>query len=1066
MRPPLKTVIVILLLASLILVAFSAANETFSNGTSKGGLSITSATSKGGLTGGPNLGTMVAPENSHGVLASDSGSSSSSSSATIDSWTNTTSYPFGVEAPSCVYVALGGVSNIYCIGGWDGSNYRSAVYSATLNASGGLDSWGATTSYPTTIAGESCAVWESSATEGDIYCVGGTVTGAGNVNNTYYTEVTASGIGSWESTTPYPVDIDFQSCGIYSDYIYCIAGDSLGSIIDSVYYAQVSSSGIGTWTLATNNYPSPDFGLSCAVNSGYIYCVGGTPATTSIYNTVYYASLSSTGVGSWTESSSNYPVGINFESCVVVSGYMYCVAGSTDWDEATDTSAVYYAPLSSPGIGAWQSAENYTYDVYGHSCVSDSLTLYCMGGWSDSLDGVVSYVYYYQTSAATTTVSQNVEAAYPSGAPSSSPLLYYSSEGAYTSTALSTSYESIIVDQDSIMYPQASVGGTSSLQYSSYPITYGAIGIWPLCEGAGSSAYELVNQNTATFTGSPTWQGNGKCGLSFSGDEYITASDSGFPTGTQARSIAVQFNMSSYPSSNAGIVGYGDSGNDGDPENSFYLVVCVSSGCGNGVQYQLCIGQWGGNDNPCTSTALTLNTIYSVVEAYNGTVASLYVNGVLAGSSSRTYDTTLTGSFGIGSSPFSGTINSVAVYDRALSAQEVSEWSSLTLPNPEVQATTSGQETTFTYYQQNLVTISEGSTYTSFGETLTAPSTGSYWVDASTVFVDLDVVGTVYTGGLVTAQYAIGCVAEPCSGNTPGVNNVVDTFPASFAPYFSGGGTNPETISFGNATGMCTACTVIYTVSYFVQDQPSSATFYISETPYTGSTVYLVQPGTPVPPPSTPSSPPTPVATLQTLPGGAIGVTNAPGASQPSITQGQSTTLTESIQGIPSPYTCKWLAEPPGASMFFQWPGARSCSSETFKTSALTPIGTWHFEVNVTETARHTSVVSPIVTVTVNPYLSIALKSVSGYTAPGGTIPVVGDLTTFSSALVYLISFAPRGIGVYFSSDPVTASPSGVLDTIYIHVSNYVQPGTYKVLIFGITKNGYFATDQFTLTVV
>jgi hypothetical protein len=59
---------------------------------------------------------------------------------------------------------------------------------------------------------------------------------------------------------------------------------------------------------------------------------------------VYYAPISSAGIGSWKQSSS-YPLSIE-TTCVVTSGNMYCIGGF-DSSSAGESSSVSYASLTS-----------------------------------------------------------------------------------------------------------------------------------------------------------------------------------------------------------------------------------------------------------------------------------------------------------------------------------------------------------------------------------------------------------------------------------------------------------------------------------------------------------------------------------------------------------------------------------------------------------------------------------------------------------------------------------------------------------------------------------------------
>ena len=144
-------------------------------------------------------------------------------------------------------------------------------------------------------------------------------------------------LGTWTSTTAYPTGtsgIIEQSCATYSGYIYCVGGYGPG-LTSAVNYAPVSSSGVGTWT-STTTYPSVILEQSCVISSGYIYCVGGSGPS----GAVYYATVSSSGVGKWT-STTTYPTGSNgieYQSCAIYSSDIYCVGG----ENFVDTySAVY-----------------------------------------------------------------------------------------------------------------------------------------------------------------------------------------------------------------------------------------------------------------------------------------------------------------------------------------------------------------------------------------------------------------------------------------------------------------------------------------------------------------------------------------------------------------------------------------------------------------------------------------------------------------------------------------------------------------------------------------------------
>ena len=297
-------------------------------------------------------------------------------------WEPTTSYPTGIYLHSCAIYSV----YIYCVGGSTGSSVTAAVYYAEISSTGIVGSWTLTTSYPGSIYEHSCAIYSDY-----VYCVGGYTT-TGPTTAVYYAEVSSSGVGSWTPTTSYPLGIYGHSCAIYSDYVYCVGGSTTGGPTAAVYYAEVSSTGVvGSWTLTTS-YPTSINAHSCAIYLGYIYCVGGsTLSVSSATAAVYYAEVSSSGVGSWTPTTS-YPTKIEATSCAIYSGHIYCVGG---YYGSTVTYAVYYAAVSLSGVGTWTSTYSYPIDGYYHSCAIYSAVssgyIYCVGGYDG---GVTAAVYF------------------------------------------------------------------------------------------------------------------------------------------------------------------------------------------------------------------------------------------------------------------------------------------------------------------------------------------------------------------------------------------------------------------------------------------------------------------------------------------------------------------------------------------------------------------------------------------------------------------------------------------------------------------------------------------------
>ena len=184
----------------------------------------------------------------------------------------------------------------------------------------------------------------------------------------------------WNATTSYPTAILNSGCVVDSGYVYCVAGRTAvgGSGIDLVYYARLSSSGVGQWA-STTRYPTTMDVPSCSASLDYVYCIGGWNGS-KITADVYYARLSSNGVSSW-NSTAKYPFPVEDQSCTTDSDYIYCVGG---FNGTSSTSASYYSRLlPSGGInGTWVPGGSYPAGIGYPDCVAASGYIYCIGGYN------------------------------------------------------------------------------------------------------------------------------------------------------------------------------------------------------------------------------------------------------------------------------------------------------------------------------------------------------------------------------------------------------------------------------------------------------------------------------------------------------------------------------------------------------------------------------------------------------------------------------------------------------------------------------------------------------------
>jgi len=304
--------------------------------------------------------------------------SSSAQSVGIGLWTSGSPFPAGN-----VEVGASGANDgiLYYVGGQlqPSGHYTNAVYFASILSNGSIGKWTMSARpYP-----GAKGIWalQCPPYNGFVYCIGGNKVPGGTTNAVYYATVSTAGLGSWKSTTSYPLSIRFDSCVPYNGYMYCIGGSpNANSATKDVYYAQIlTQGGLGKWT-STTSYPITTW-AHCVADFGYLFCLSDYNGN-AITNLTYYAQLSSAGVGAW-KSGPNYPITKEKMQCVLSNNSIFCIGGGNgiggkDGNQGVDN--VFTAALSTSGFGSWQSTTSYPITIKDHSCSSSGGYIYCIGG--------------------------------------------------------------------------------------------------------------------------------------------------------------------------------------------------------------------------------------------------------------------------------------------------------------------------------------------------------------------------------------------------------------------------------------------------------------------------------------------------------------------------------------------------------------------------------------------------------------------------------------------------------------------------------------------------------------
>ena len=351
---------------------------------------------------------------------------SSSTMTGVGTWMEYTDYGASSGSNGTGGIMISGLScvthsgYIYCVGGQNckpnGDPFLcsvdrtgpiiSDVFYAPISPTGAVGPWTETTDYGTTSGtsgsgGLAVAFATCVEDDGYIFCIGGDINNMPfTTDQVFYAKLSSSGVGPWTQTTSYPEYDSQMACAVDNNYVYCLSGP----FPSGTYYAQLYANGVGPWTMTTpygkvsydSNYPGvrAEGSNSCVASSGYIYCVGGF--TFNPESQVWYAPVNSSGVGGWSETTdygaqtgTNGTGGLHlYESgCAAYLGSIICVDG--DLKSTQGTSDVFYAALSSTGVGHWNQTTSYGSPELASYGVSISVS----GGYLIGVGGGISSVF-------------------------------------------------------------------------------------------------------------------------------------------------------------------------------------------------------------------------------------------------------------------------------------------------------------------------------------------------------------------------------------------------------------------------------------------------------------------------------------------------------------------------------------------------------------------------------------------------------------------------------------------------------------------------------------------------
>lgn len=264
---------------------------------------------------------------------------------TVGAWSTTTAVPVPIRSVRPVYYD----GFIYLTGGTsNGSTYFATVYYAPVNANGTLGAWQTTTSLPTAQVSHTAVAYN-----GFFYVVGGntgtcvTTTRYAriNANGTLGNWTTTASLPEARCGV-------VESGAIYNGRLYLVAGFNNSNVTNQVFYSQISSGGgLGAWQTNATTLNTPREYTAVEAYNGYLFVLGGqTSFSGNITAATEQAQINSNGsVGSFSASTA-LPGPRAYLASEQANGYFYILGGGTSMSGTVPQSNVWYTTTSAgPG---------------------------------------------------------------------------------------------------------------------------------------------------------------------------------------------------------------------------------------------------------------------------------------------------------------------------------------------------------------------------------------------------------------------------------------------------------------------------------------------------------------------------------------------------------------------------------------------------------------------------------------------------------------------------------------------------------------------------------------------
>lgn len=265
-----------------------------------------------------------------------------SGSGVIGTWSAGTAIPTAVAYSNIIAIN----SYLYLIGGYNNTGYKSTIWRCPINTDGTIGTWSVYGSLPFTV-GNSAVI----ATRTKLYVIGGYMAGTRS-NAVYYATIDSNGdLGSWIASVSLPIAVTDHGV-IFSKTRICVLGGTTNTgDTAEVYCAEVDSSDNITAWIRSSNLPETCSQSVFINGTNRVHMLGGilTGATS---NRIYTAIINPDGTfGTW-DLTSSLPTTTHGHCVIITGSYVYILGGYRTGAISTRVDYVY-------ALGGLNSYETY-----------------------------------------------------------------------------------------------------------------------------------------------------------------------------------------------------------------------------------------------------------------------------------------------------------------------------------------------------------------------------------------------------------------------------------------------------------------------------------------------------------------------------------------------------------------------------------------------------------------------------------------------------------------------------------------------------------------------------------